>query len=137
MRLQLDRGGTTVTMVDSTQVSCSLLVSQNTTVLMRRQPGSNEDGQEVALEPRYRVGDTVGCGVDLTTRSIWYTRNGTKLQSGFENVQGRLFPLLGLSDDVVLETNFTGPFVWKGGADSEKKMSGTYAGEGDKSTEQS
>lgn len=76
--------------------------------------GDNSNGDEVALELPYRVGDTVGCGVDLTTRTIWYTRNGAKLESGFENVQGRLFPLLGLSDDVSLETNFTGPFVWKG-----------------------
>lgn len=134
MRRRLDRGGITVTTVDSTPVSCSLLVSHRTTALIRCQPGSNEDGQEVALEPRYRVGDTVGCGVDLTTRSIWFTRNGTRLESGFENVQGRLFPLLGLVDDVVLETNFTGPFVWKGGAESDNEVSETNASGTDKTS---
>lgn len=103
-------------------------------MLIRRFIGSNEDGQEAALESRYRVGDTVGCGVDLTTRSIWFTRNGTRLESGFENVQGRLFPLLGLVDDVVLETNFTGPFVWKGGAESDNEVSETNASGTDKTS---
>lgn len=94
-------------------------LGRRASMLIQYAKGSNLNGQEAALELPYRVGDTVGCGVDLITRTIWYTRNGTKLESGFENVQGRLFPVLGLSDDVCLETNFTGPFKWKGEAGSE------------------
>lgn len=62
----------------------------------------------------YGPGDTVGCGVDLTSRTIWFTRNGVKLDAGFTNVQGRLFPILGFEHMVEIETNFSGPFMWKG-----------------------
>lgn len=72
----------------------------------------NESGNCLDVDLPYRGGHTVGCGVDLTTHSMWLTRNGQKLESGFTNVQGRLFPLLGLDDEVQLETNFTGPFLW-------------------------
>lgn len=45
---------------------------------------------------------------------MWFTRNGQKLVSGFLDVKGRLFPLLGLVDEVEVETNLTGPFMWRG-----------------------
>lgn len=76
--------------------------------------GTSDRGLPVVTDIGYSSVDTVGCGVDLTTRKIWFTRNGIKLEYTFDNVQGRLFPLLGLIDDVHLETNFTGPFLWKG-----------------------
>ena len=61
----------------------------------------------------YGPGDTVGCGVDLETRKIWFTKQGRKLEFEHEGVKGRLFPILGLSDRVSLETNFGGkPFMW-------------------------
>jgi ankyrin repeat protein len=63
--------------------------------------------------PPYQPGDTIGCGVNLTEGKMWFTRNGEQLENGFDNVQGRLFPLLGLRHKVVLETNFEGPFLWK------------------------
>jgi len=69
--------------------------------------------QPVSNELQYRAGDTVGCGVDLATQKMWFTRNGHKLESEFGNVKGRLFPLLGLRDEIEIETNFTGPFLWK------------------------
>lgn len=62
---------------------------------------------------RYRAGDTVGCGVDLVARTLWFTHNGKKLEHTFSDVQGRLFPLLGLKDAVQLRTNFKGPYLWK------------------------
>jgi ankyrin repeat protein len=72
-----------------------------------------EDGDEVTTKIPYGAGNIVGCGVDLTTQTIWFTRNGQRLGSEFKNVQGRLFPLLGLKDAVIVETNFTGPFMWQ------------------------
>ncbi|KAL6702933.1 hypothetical protein ACN47E_000775 [Coniothyrium glycines] len=80
----------------------------------------------VASELPYRVGDTIGCGVDLITQTIWYTRNGMKLESGFKNVRGRLFPLLGLNEEVELETNLVGPFLWKN--DDEMDPDATESG---------
>jgi hypothetical protein len=62
----------------------------------------------------YGPGDTVGCGVDLETRKIWFTKQGKKLEFEHDGVKGRLFPVLGLSDQVSVETNFGGekPFMW-------------------------
>jgi ankyrin repeat protein/F0F1-type ATP synthase delta subunit len=80
-----------------------------------------DDSSDIARS--YKPGDTVGCGVDLATRTIWFTKNGTKLDQTFTNVQGRLFPLVGLSDVVQLQTNFTGPFMWKNGSETQETES--------------
>jgi ankyrin repeat protein len=71
----------------------------------------NDQGTAVGFAQPYKAGDTVGAGVDLTTGKIYFKRNGERIESGFDGVQGRLFPLLGLVDRVELETNFRGP--WK------------------------
>ena len=70
--------------------------------------------------PKYKIGDTVGCGVDLVDGTIWFTHNGKKLSHTFSDVQGRLFPLLGLKDAIQLKTNFKGPFLWQATADNEE-----------------
>ncbi|KAH6690215.1 hypothetical protein BKA61DRAFT_286666 [Leptodontidium sp. MPI-SDFR-AT-0119] len=72
---------------------------------------------EVFIGEPYGPGDTIGCGVDFATGKIWYTRNGEMIEEGFNNVMGRLFPVLGLCDKVKLETNFgidleNKPFLW-------------------------
>jgi hypothetical protein len=63
----------------------------------------------------YGPGDTIGCGVDLDARKLWFTKNGKKCDYELEGVSGRLFPIIGLQGKVSLETNFGGkePFVWK------------------------
>ena len=79
----------------------------------------NPNSSPVDFEPRYQPGHTIGCGVDLKTRTMWFTRNGQKLGANFNNISGRLFPLLGFEDEIELETNFTGPFLWKDGEHNE------------------
>jgi ankyrin repeat protein len=58
----------------------------------------------------YQPGDTVGCGIDLKEGRMWFTLNGKRLEKEFPGVGGRLFPVVGLEDNVVLETRFARPF---------------------------
>jgi hypothetical protein len=72
----------------------------------------------VSEELRYGVGDTVGCGVDLGKGEIWFTKNGVKLEKVIKGeLEGRLFPVVGLHGAVCFETNFggggDGEFQWK------------------------
>jgi ankyrin repeat protein len=77
----------------------------------------NASGNEIASERPYGRWHVIGCGVDLTTQTIWFTRNGRRLASEFQNVQGRLFPVLGLKDGVRVRTNFAAPFMWQESSD--------------------
>jgi ankyrin repeat protein len=79
----------------------------------------NASGNEIASEIPYGGWHVIGCGVDLTTKTIWFTRNGRRLASEFQDVQGRLFPVLGLKDGVRVETNFAGPFMWHESDDND------------------
>ena len=65
-------------------------------------------------ERRYKPGDTIGCGVDFNRNTMWFTKNGEKVDWEFEEVRGRLFPLLGVAERVDVETNFgERELVWK------------------------
>ncbi|KAK0616888.1 ankyrin repeat-containing domain protein [Immersiella caudata] len=77
----------------------------------------------------YGPGDTIGCGVDLAKREVWWTRNGVKLDATVKDVDGRLFPVIGLDSNVKVETNFgVAPFKWKElDAGEEAKESGAKA----------
>jgi ankyrin repeat protein len=76
-------------------------------------------------EARYKVGDTVGCGVDLAKGEIWFTKNGVRLDRVCKGVQGRLFPVVGLHEEVCFVTNFgregEGEFRYKPGADVKEE----------------
>jgi hypothetical protein len=79
---------------------------------------SKGSGGMVDEELRYGVGDTVGCGVDLGKGEIWFTKNGVKLEKVIKGeLEGRLFPVVGLHGAVCFETNFggegDGEFRWK------------------------
>lgn len=86
--------------------------------------GEELSSDRTVEELRYAVGDTVGAGVDLGKGEIWFTKNGVRLEKVVKGVEGRLFPVLGLHEEVCFETNFgrdgDGGFKWK----SEVKVEG-------------
>ncbi|KAL1841527.1 hypothetical protein VTJ49DRAFT_6956 [Mycothermus thermophilus] len=58
-------------------------------------------------EARYREGDTVGCGVDLKEGLFWFTKNGARWGRVIKKgADGRLFPVVGLHENVAFVTNF-------------------------------
>ncbi|KAL9621124.1 MAG: hypothetical protein Q9160_004375 [Pyrenula sp. 1 TL-2023] len=65
----------------------------------------------------YEVGSVIGCGIDFVEKTIFYTKNGEKLPTIFEDVTGRLFPVVGIMGKVVLRANFgtdkARPFKWE------------------------
>jgi hypothetical protein len=86
---------------------------------------SKGSGGMVDEELRYGVGDTVGCGVDLGKGEIWFTKNGVKLEKVIKGeLEGRLFPVVGLHGAVCFETNFggegDGEFRWKPEVEGEE-----------------
>ncbi|KAL2268273.1 hypothetical protein VTJ83DRAFT_3119 [Remersonia thermophila] len=98
----------------------------------------NDFGDDGDDELRYRIGDTVGCGVDLTTGWVWFTKNGVRVTEGVKmEADGRLFPVVGLHEDVAFVTNFGKegePFSWQPGqmeneADGEEESEGEYGEE--------
>ncbi|CAO3589831.1 unnamed protein product [Absidia cylindrospora] len=44
----------------------------------------------------FGIGDTIGCGIDFSDRTIFYTRNGIHLGTAFRDVKGkRMYPIIG------------------------------------------
>ncbi|KAL8688974.1 MAG: hypothetical protein Q9218_005244 [Villophora microphyllina] len=85
-------------------------------------------GTSISQAEPYGFGDTVGCGVDFGEGTIYFTKNGKRIDEWvFKEVRGRLFPVLGLSDDKVeiianFGTNPGRPFRWSPDVLAEKTM---------------
>lgn len=73
-------------------------------------------GQGRGYGPTYGVGDTVGCGVNFSTRSAFFTKNGVFLGTAFSGLPDiQLYPSVGMKRQppVCLKTNFgQEPFVF-------------------------
>ncbi|KAJ5233394.1 SPla/RYanodine receptor SPRY [Penicillium citrinum] len=73
-------------------------------------------GQGRSYGPTYGVGDTVGCGVNFSTRSAFFTKNGVFLGTAFSGLPDiQLYPSVGMKRQppVCLKTNFgQEPFVF-------------------------
>ncbi|OAP59095.1 hypothetical protein AYL99_06393 [Fonsecaea erecta] len=47
---------------------------------------------------KYGYGDTVGCGIDVKKKTVFWTLNGERLmEAGFQNVRGQIYPAVALS----------------------------------------
>ncbi|CAE6429456.1 unnamed protein product [Rhizoctonia solani] len=46
--------------------------------------------------PVFGTGDIIGCGVDFTEGTAFYTKNGEFLKKAFRNIKGNLYPSVGL-----------------------------------------
>ncbi|KAL3069122.1 hypothetical protein niasHT_034352 [Heterodera trifolii] len=78
--------------------------------------GSNSIGTDKGC---YGAGDTVGCGIDLANRKIFFTKNGIRLDTAdlrlylsIPSDVNQLFPFVSLCDsDDKIETNFGPNFI--------------------------
>ncbi|KAF9506995.1 hypothetical protein BS47DRAFT_1304544 [Hydnum rufescens UP504] len=56
---------------------------------------------------KFSTGDTIGCGVDFTLKRAFYTKNGAFQGYVFEDVDGELYPMVGLrTQGETIKANF-------------------------------
>ena len=64
-------------------------------------------GRQVgAYGPTFSVGDTIGCGINYKTKSIFFTLNGKFLGNAFEDVVGDWYPTVGIDSKCDVTFNF-------------------------------
>ncbi|RIB26133.1 concanavalin A-like lectin/glucanase domain-containing protein [Gigaspora rosea] len=57
--------------------------------------------------PSFSNGDTIGCCLNFTNNTVFYTKNGINLGIAFRNLKGTLYPCVGLrSQGGSIEVNF-------------------------------
>ncbi|RYP08536.1 hypothetical protein DL764_001867 [Monosporascus ibericus] len=68
---------------------------------------SNNDYPQ-SIGPKWGMGDIVGCGIDFSRCTIFYTKNGELLGEGFRDVKSsRVFPCVGLyAEGPTIRANF-------------------------------
>ncbi|RYP18542.1 hypothetical protein DL767_009816 [Monosporascus sp. MG133] len=61
-----------------------------------------------SIGPKWGMGDTVGCGIDFSRDTIFYTKNGELIGEGSRDVKSsRVFPCVGLnSEGTTIRANF-------------------------------
>ncbi|KAG8526288.1 uncharacterized protein KY384_000281 [Bacidia gigantensis] len=90
---------------------------------------SNRKKWPSSFDKHYGPGDTVGCGLEVEAKRIFFTRNGVRIDDHvFEDFNGRVFPIIGLSEKMKLRTNFgldpQMPFKWNQQAEETSKEVG-------------
>lgn len=54
----------------------------------------------------FGINDVIGCGVNFTNKTIFYTKNGVHLGTAFKDVYSPLVAVIGMKDDNAIMTNF-------------------------------
>mmetsp|Transcript_4784 Transcript_4784/g.10103 ORF Transcript_4784/g.10103 Transcript_4784/m.10103 type:complete len:683 (+) Transcript_4784:265-2313(+) len=65
--------------------------------------------------PAFGVGDTIGCGIDYTRQSVFFTLNGHFLGYAFQEIDltSKFFPTVGIDSNCPFQCNFgESPFVF-------------------------
>lgn len=57
--------------------------------------------------PTFTTGDIIGCGVNFLDNTCFFTKNGHNLGLAFKDIQGNLYPTIGLqTPGQIIDTNF-------------------------------
>lgn len=70
--------------------------------------GSLRTSRVVSREygPTFAAGDVVGCGWNIRSNEVYFTKNGQFLGNGFDRVNGRFYPVIWIGDNCKINVNF-------------------------------